>query len=360
MATVGDVLAHPAFRRAEVVAGAGGMGRRVAWYYQLEVFGGYPPFETFEPDLFLFTLGYGLDADARVQQRIVGELSAHRAAGLCVKTGRYVDEVPGPLCDAADAAGLPLVRVTKDVSLRPLTAAVAELLLEEGSPRRLTYVERVLEGEEPSGLPVPLPPGRPFVAYVIGFRDEDEERMRKTALPDDLLRAGPGRRAAIRPLPVVAERLATELGVGAFVGVSSVKVSTEELPAALREAAAAFRLGIELGASSQTASYEQLRIFEGLREAVAEGRLGEDLRHALAALSRHDAERGSELVRTLEAYLDAGGSQVQAARRLFVHRNTLRYRLKLVREQLGVDLDDPLQRLTLHMALKALRLRALD
>lgn len=69
-------------------------------------------------------------------------------------------------------------------------------------------------------------------------------------------------------------------------------------------------------------------------------------------LIRTDLAAGGELVRTLAAYLDAGGDVAEAARRLVVHPNTLRYRLGRVRERYGVDLDDADARLLLTLAVR--------
>ncbi|MFI5469242.1 PucR family transcriptional regulator [Streptomyces cacaoi] len=69
-------------------------------------------------------------------------------------------------------------------------------------------------------------------------------------------------------------------------------------------------------------------------------------------LIRTDLAAGGELVRTLAAYFDAGGDVPEAARRLVVHANTLRYRLGRVRERYGVDLDDPDTRLLLTLAVR--------
>jgi PucR family transcriptional regulator, proline-responsive transcriptional activator len=59
---------------------------------------------------------------------------------------------------------------------------------------------------------------------------------------------------------------------------------------------------------------------------------------------------------TLETYLDFGGDAKRTAAHLHLHRTTLYYRLGRVREALGVDLDDGLTRLDLHLALKHRRL----
>ncbi|MFJ4715935.1 helix-turn-helix domain-containing protein [Streptomyces sp. NPDC088785] len=65
-----------------------------------------------------------------------------------------------------------------------------------------------------------------------------------------------------------------------------------------------------------------------------------------------DLAAGGDLVRSLTAYLDAAGDVPRAARRLMLHPNTLRYRLKRVRERFGLDLDDPDTRLIVTLAVR--------
>ncbi|NUT39841.1 MAG: helix-turn-helix domain-containing protein, partial [Thermoactinospora sp.] len=69
-------------------------------------------------------------------------------------------------------------------------------------------------------------------------------------------------------------------------------------------------------------------------------------------LVRSDLAAGGELVRSIAAYLDAAGDVATAARRLVLHPNTLRYRLRRARERHGVDLDDPDTRLLLTLAVR--------
>ena len=58
-----------------------------------------------------------------------------------------------------------------------------------------------------------------------------------------------------------------------------------------------------------------------------------------------------ELLATLWAYLDNGRSLESTARELFVHPNTVRYRLKRITELLGWDATGPREALILHAAL---------
>lgn len=63
-------------------------------------------------------------------------------------------------------------------------------------------------------------------------------------------------------------------------------------------------------------------------------------------------ELGPEYRQTLLAYLDSSCSSVEAARILGTHRNTMRVRIDRIRERLSVDLDNPDERLALHLALR--------
>jgi sugar diacid utilization regulator len=76
----------------------------------------------------------------------------------------------------------------------------------------------------------------------------------------------------------------------------------------------------------------------------------------LGVLIGYDATRHSSLVETLAEYLDHGGNYDQTAEALVIHRSTLRYRLRRIRELAGVDLTDVESRLNLHVATRAWRI----
>ena len=62
-------------------------------------------------------------------------------------------------------------------------------------------------------------------------------------------------------------------------------------------------------------------------------------------------EAGGELIRTLAHYLEGGGALESCARALFVHPNTVRYRLRRVSEVTGYNPADPRGALALRLAL---------
>jgi DNA-binding PucR family transcriptional regulator len=75
----------------------------------------------------------------------------------------------------------------------------------------------------------------------------------------------------------------------------------------------------------------------------------------LGRLTDYDAGRGTALVWTLSVYLDHDGSYDETAAALSVHRNTLRYRLRRIREVSGHDLSAPDTWFHLQLATRAWR-----
>jgi len=57
----------------------------------------------------------------------------------------------------------------------------------------------------------------------------------------------------------------------------------------------------------------------------------------LGPLEAYDRDHGSELVRTLEVFLACSGSWHKAADEMFVHVNSLRYRISRIGELTGRD-----------------------
>ncbi len=80
----------------------------------------------------------------------------------------------------------------------------------------------------------------------------------------------------------------------------------------------------------------------------------------IGPLQSHDARRGTELVRTLRAWLEASFSTTAAAETLVVHANTVAYRLARVEALIGKELRRPDTRLEIQLALHVWDVLMLD
>ena len=76
----------------------------------------------------------------------------------------------------------------------------------------------------------------------------------------------------------------------------------------------------------------------------------------LKVLLDYDRENDSHLVQTLQVYLDSDCQSAEAAQRLFVHRNTLRYRLRLIEKLTGCDLNSFEDLVNFYLAVRAMEM----
>jgi purine catabolism regulator len=77
-------------------------------------------------------------------------------------------------------------------------------------------------------------------------------------------------------------------------------------------------------------------------------------RELVRPLVEYDRERRSDLVRTLQAYFAASANASEAADQMFLHRNSMLYRLARIQDLTGLDLKDPGATLALQLGLLTL------
>ncbi len=90
---------------------------------------------------------------------------------------------------------------------------------------------------------------------------------------------------------------------------------------------------------------------ERLLRELARGPALEPFGALIEPLREHDRARRSDLVRTLRTYFAAGANASEAADRLFLHRNSMVYRLERIQKLTGLDLRDHRAALALQLGL---------
>lgn len=137
-----------------------------------------------------------------------------------------------------------------------------------------------------------------------------------------------------------------------WMGVSSVKAEGHDLSEAVAEAAVALSFG-RAARDSRTVDYSDLGIFRLFAPGGRWTQLEDFVTETLGPLLDYDAVHSTDLVHTLDAYLRRDGSLNHLAETLMIHRSTLVYRLRRIRELLDVDIDDSSLRLDLSLAARA-------
>jgi sugar diacid utilization regulator len=130
-------------------------------------------------------------------------------------------------------------------------------------------------------------------------------------------------------------------------------------PADLHRAGNEARLAVNVGEAEGLTllSFEDTGAYRLLLPAMSEdpGELERFYAETIEPLAAYDEQYETELVATIEAYLENDGNVAATAKRLFTHRHTIRYRLERVRELCGHDVSSTEGREKLGLGLKAMR-----
>jgi purine catabolism regulator len=118
------------------------------------------------------------------------------------------------------------------------------------------------------------------------------------------------------------------------------------------QAREALELARRLFGGDKVLPFSDLGIYRLLYRLQDSEELVEFYEQTLASLAQYDASHNTELVPTLEAFFAHHGNVSQTAESLYLHRNSLLYRLERISEITGLDLDDADDRFSLQLALK--------
>jgi PucR family transcriptional regulator, purine catabolism regulatory protein len=205
---------------------------------------------------------------------------------------------------------------------RPLKAATEDALA------------RALRDEAPSGLAAGT--GRFSCALLAPPRGGGDEELFALA---ERLRARVSRD--------VGDDL--DAGAGRAVAAGDLRRTFHEARCALEAQALAGGNG---DSSQRLATFRDLGSFQLLLSLQDDDALRLFCDSILAPIEDGEGAYGGELMRSLEAFIECNGQWERAARQLYCHRHTLRYRIRRVEELTGRSLDSARDRIDFWLALR--------
>ena len=156
--------------------------------------------------------------------------------------------------------------------------------------------------------------------------------------PDDGAPAAHRFAATIRAAQPVVESDRSRVRLA--VGVSGLAENVTALPGALHEAGSARRLAALRGALAiSVVTSDEVASHELLLATVPPSVLRPFRERLLGPLLTYDDQHRAELLPTLREFLACSGSWNACAARMYVHVNTVRYRIRRIEELTGRDLS---------------------
>jgi purine catabolism regulator len=155
---------------------------------------------------------------------------------------------------------------------------------------------------------------------------------------------------------------AVRAGVGRPVAAAEARRSFHEARCAVEALALGMTDGHNgsdpVNGSSRLATYKDLGSFQLLLSLQDEEALRLFCDSILGPIEASEGHYGGELMRSLEAFIEENGQWERAAKRLYCHRHTLRYRIKRVEELTGRNLGSARDRIEFWLALRGRELVA--
>jgi PucR-like helix-turn-helix protein len=346
-------------RSLDALLAAYRVGAKVAWRHFVDVGtrAGFPPDS-------LYDLGEAIFA-------YIDEISAESAAGFA--------EAQSEAAGESQRRRQGLLRLLVQDPPPPVEAVRTAALAAGWALPRLVAAVVAAEADQPEGLAAAHGEAGPGEELADGIA----ARLARRIGPGAVGAAVGGLAVVMMPDPEgPGRRRALEAAVGDELAAVGPSVIWPEAGASLRRAEAAFRLAAQRrldrqpGADGESPSEQAAASTPGQAAASTTGQsrsrlvvadehlpalllaaapaIAADLaRTRLAALDGLGEGPRERLVITLRAWLDRPGQVQAVAAALEVHPQTVRYRLKQLRELFGARLDDPEARFELSLALRA-------
>lgn len=150
----------------------------------------------------------------------------------------------------------------------------------------------------------------------------------------------------------VADEMGSDAGA---IGVGGRCDSPAEFARSFQEALRSLRIRQQSWLCHGVTFFDELGVYRILGQGEGGADIQTFVREWLGHLLDYDRKHHSDLVHTLSQYLEYGGNYNATAADLVIHRSTLRYRLRRIREISGIKLNDVDNRFNLHVATRAWR-----
>lgn len=380
--TCNDLLALKYFSSIKLLAGAKGLERAITWPHIGQtteispwVHGG---------ELLFIT---GIVHSKETLPALLDECIRNKLSGLVILVGsKYIENVPPELVEQAEAAGFPLFSMPFQLKLIDVTKEIADLIVRDKLERKKEedFLSKLLfspEADLPelvkAAFPDGMQPEPPCFVCVFGLSPSKAEkpgaverlqhhvlslcsakRLKVYTMTQNdsvicLVFAASGEKAGAAASYLEASREVISQLCGdekLILSFGRVYDKCREARKSHNEASSALRLARKVGGFN-VVHHQKLGIYYLLLQIGDLDKLREYYHDFLDPILEHDKENNADLLSTLKAYLLCNGNIAKTSQKVFIHRNTLLYRLNQMRDLTGWDLEDAHTRMNLFVGI---------
>lgn len=399
----GDIINLPALRLIKLVAGAEGLDRTVRWVYAVEVLEDTLQVSNWlNGGELLFLTGVGLKQNNKLLIELIQSVEPKNIAGIVFFTGPYIKNVPENVTILANHLKFPIFELPWEVKLVEVTHDICSaIIMKEMEQRSLqNLLENIffsnfnsydnfmnitsLYGDHLADfyrvLIVDLDNFALFLEQT-GLQDEIEiielkgkfqkiiedsltrNKLKALYMPrsDSVLMLVPGNPNSDEIINKLIQDIRSSiteklLGLTVSVGIGNCYRELQDMKKSLHEAEQALIVAKCNRDKNATCFYNSIGVYRILLDMNDQHELERIFQETLGDLIQYDKMNGTDLVRTLNVFLDEKGSLNTTSERLIIHRNTLSYRLHKIESISGFNTASAEDCFNIHLALKVGRL----
>ena len=377
--TIKNIIANVSNKDISLVAGAGGTGRFVSWIHMVE---SVVSTDFLEGNEIAVTTGIGLNPGNNLLELVIS-MDTHHVAAVIVNIGPFLVEVPQPVLDYCNEHDLPLYIVPWKVHLSEIIRMITLMITKDAQREQETaaaFKNAIFFPKEPDLYIVPLSQygysdswNYSAISISLMGAKDCEARMKDLA---EALDSYVQHHFAFCTIFYYEKKIVCAIGncdteklhsytnellsytnslllpgEKICAGTGKITKSARCIYKSYWQADKIRRLHVKGNLPKDQIYYDDMNIYKILMAVDDREVLQEYYEKTVLPLSEYDQAHGSDLLSTLQVYLKNNCSVKETADEMFVHRNTINYKIRRIGEILDTDLSDLMVRTSLQIGL---------
>lgn len=378
LTTCESILKLPYLEKIKVVAGEKGLNRIVRWVQVVE----YPGYSKWLKggELILIS-GVAIKDNVNVLVDFVKDINSRNLSGLVINIGPYIKQTPKEVIELANTLNFPIFELPFEVKFIDVSQSICKAIfankIDQESMdnfmkdiifRDFTFSDDILSRAMNYGYD----PKKDYTSFVIGIENlddivdnGDEESMvsikqyieqivmnvlnkwNKKSIyimqyNSIILMIPESGKKIIEDIAedIIDNITSNEKGLKVNIGIGGTWNELKDFKTSVNEAHRCLNV-IKLNDDvNRIQRYDDIGIYKLFFEMDKPEKMKKFYLNTLEELINYDFKNGTELLNTLEMYIKESGNINRTSEKLFIHRNTLKYRIKRIEEISKCNLRD--------------------
>ena len=317
-----------------------------------------------------FTTGVGLNRDETLLD-LVKANNEHKASGMVINIGPFIKEVPKDVIDYCNKEGFPLFTVPWRVHMAEIMRSICYIITESDkyNLELSSAVKNAIFFSNQEELYVPQLERNNFLptwTYCItvveiienGEKVSEEKLQRYLKNMENymifsrkktfvfelggnivLLFAGYAEAMVKKTVADMLKRCNFQKEQ-CYIGIGRATPNAQNIGKSYRQACQVLKLQKNTQNDKGVVAYQDLGIYTLLMDIENEDVINEYYAETIQKLVEYDKLNQTNYCEVLQCYLEHSGSVKETAEAMFVHRNTINYKINKIEEMLNCDLSE--------------------